>query len=200
MARVRLIFKSVCRISDSDDRGLLLLVDSVMNKQLAVPCGHYVLQEFIRRIEGGEQTTKMLPEAMLSVLKQQGDMNFEVLIDGLLPSGDYSALLIHSHTLTSHPIDLSEAVLLSFASRGEIPIYIEDKFFNRQSTPYDTETHSVSIPLDVMDSKVIEESLQKAIKEENYELASILRDELNRRQRESENQSSQQNKKDKDAQ
>lgn len=183
MARVLLKFKSICRISGKDDRGLLILVDSASERQLAVPCDHHTIEEFLRRLDQKTNTSQLLPEAIWAVLRQQVDMGLEILIDGLQPTGDYSALLIHEHTLASHPIDIREGILLSLASKGEVPIFVEENFYRRQSTLFNANQVSISVPLDVMSPKTLQEALQRALDDENYELASILRDELKRRQK-----------------
>lgn len=124
-----------------------------------------------------------MPEALWRLMKQQGDCMLEILIDGLLPSGNYNALLIQSHTLSSQPIDITDAVLLSYASDGEIPIYIEENFYRHQSTEYVPGQNSVQVPLDVMNLDTLQRSLDKAVKDENYELAALLQKEMTSRKK-----------------
>jgi hypothetical protein len=189
MSRIRLKFKDICHIMGSGGtRGLILLVDTADTRQLAVPCDERIINEFLRRTGNPKSRSRMMPEALWRLMKQQGDASLEILIDGLLPTGNYNALLIQSHTLTSQPIDITDAVLLSFASDGEIPIYIEENFYRRQSTQYSTEQNSIQVPLDVMNIDTIKMSLDKAIKDENYELAALLKKELSTRQQKDEEQ------------
>jgi hypothetical protein len=79
---------------------------------------------------------------------------------------------------------LSDAVLLSIVS--SFPVYIENTLFLQQSIPFDAEQRNVAIPINTMDLERLNIILQNAIDEENYELASKVRDEIKRRTPEAE--------------
>jgi bifunctional DNase/RNase len=77
-------------------------------------------------------------------------------------------------------IRMSDAVLLSLISK--IPLYIEENLMNRQCFPYNEKTqYQLSIPINTMNLDHLKRELEKAVDEENYELASHLRDEIKRR-------------------
>ena len=73
----------------------------------------------------------------------------------------------------------SDAVLLSLIS--DIPIYIETSLMARQGTPFNKNATGASLPINILDNKMIEDALAKAIKDENYELASRISEEIKRR-------------------
>ena len=50
-----------------------------------------------------------------------------------------------------------------------------------QSSPFDAEATGVSVPINTIDVKRLKQILGNAVEEENYELASQIRDELKRR-------------------
>ena len=52
---------------------------------------------------------------------------------------------------------------------------------SRQSTPFDETATGIAIPINTMDVPRLKMALQQAIDNENYELASQLRDEIQRR-------------------
>ena len=52
---------------------------------------------------------------------------------------------------------------------------------NRQSLPYNQASPSMALPVNVLTIEMLEEALNKAIKDENYELASTLKMEIERR-------------------
>ena len=58
----------------------------------------------------------------------------------------------------------------------------------RQSMRYFPNTNGISLPINTMTNEMISEALQKAIEEENYEIASHLRDEQRRRNNHSQDQ------------
>ena len=51
----------------------------------------------------------------------------------------------------------------------------------RQSVPYQRSSNGVAMPLNAISNKMLQEALDKAVEDENYELASHLRDEMRRR-------------------
>ena len=53
----------------------------------------------------------------------------------------------------------------------------------RQSTVYDNGASGVSLPVNTISDEMLQSALDKAIKNENYEMASDLRDEMNRRKK-----------------
>ena len=74
---------------------------------------------------------------------------------------------------------MSDAVLLNIIS--ECPLYIEEQLMRQQSVPFDENARGVAIPINTMDVRRLNMALQRAIDNENYELASQLRDEIKRR-------------------
>ena len=73
----------------------------------------------------------------------------------------------------------ADAVLFSLAA--DAPIYIEPELMQRQSVRFAEGTRGISIPVNSLSTDMLEQALQKAIAEENYELASQLRDEKRKR-------------------
>ncbi len=180
MARVRLIFKSVSEIVGSSNIGLLILTDSAEQRQIAIPCDKHILDDFTLRLSGSPVREALLPEVLWNVLRWQTDLSLEIVIDGLTDSR-YHAQLINAETLEPMVIRAADAILLSYVSNHQIPIFIDDALYMRQSTVYDGESPGISLPVNTIDEGMLRAALAKAIKDENYELASHLRDELNRR-------------------
>ena len=58
--------------------------------------------------------------------------------------------------------------LLSFISN--IPLFIEEKLMKRQSVPYQRSSNGVAMPLNAISNKMLQEALDKAVEDENYEL------------------------------
>ena len=64
---------------------------------------------------------------------------------------------------------------------GDIPLYIESGLMRRQSVAYRENSRGVSLPVNTISDEMLQAALDKAIADENYELASHLRDEKKRR-------------------
>lgn len=60
-------------------------------------------------------------------------------------------------------------------------IYADHGLMTKQSAEYNPNFTQMAVPVNVITDKMLEESLRKAIENENYELASSLRDELKKR-------------------
>ena len=106
-------------------------------------------------------------------------MRFQVIINDLI-DGQYKTLLYMPDILQAIPIRASDAILL--ASTAKLPIFIEENLFVRQSVPHQDDAVGVSIPVNVLSAEMLQKALEKAIADEDYEKASQLRDELNKRE------------------
>lgn len=178
MTKIPLRFKSISQIVGSEKLGLLILVDTNEQWQLAIPCDEAMLQQFELRVSRVPVKNLMLPEVLWQVISSQTDLRFEILITDLIEE-QYRAILYNTETLEPVAIRASDAVLLSFI--GDVPIFIEEKLMQRQSVPYQRSSSGVAMPLNAISNKMLKEALDNAVANENYELASHLRDEMRRR-------------------
>ena len=184
MALVRLVYKSVNEIIGNDDVGILLLVNEDGTRQLSMVCDKHMVYQFRLRLSKAEIVDKLLPEVLWQVIVRSLDMQFQVVINDLV-DGQYKTLLYMPDILQAIPIRASDAILL--AHFADIPIFIEEILLLRQSVPYKEESVAVSVPVNVITTDMLKKALDKAISEENYEQASQLRDELQRRSKDESN-------------
>ena len=63
---------------------------------------------------------------------------------------------------------------------------MEENLFKRQSVVCGSTKNKLAVPINTLTLKMLKKALDKAIEEENYELASLLRDELKHRKTETE--------------
>lgn len=180
MEKIRLKFKRVSEIVGSEEIGLLILTDEDEQRQLAIPCDKAMLREFGLRLGHAQVVGRLLPEVLWHVIAMQTDLQFEVLITGII-EGQYRALLMNTETLDPVAIRISDAVLLAYIAH--LPISIDADLMAKQSVPYDSEARGVAIPVNTISTDMLEDALAKAVEEEKYELASHLRDELRRRKK-----------------
>lgn len=95
--------------------------------------------------------------------------------------GDAQALIdfVQGNELVSIMAPVAEAAVA--AMENGISFWLEKSLF--ESIVQNPATSDrMSLPLNAMNNKLVEEALQSAVAEDNYELASVLRDELQRRQ------------------
>lgn len=178
MDKERLIFKGVSEIVGTDNLGLLILTDEAMQRQITVVCDKAMAVQIELRVKHLPIASIMLPEVLCNVLQAAGTQRFELVIDDIV-DGQYRTTLTDLYIMESHLIRTSDAVLLSLV--GNVPLYIDSKLMKRQSVPYDKFARGVSLPVNTISDEMLQAALDKAIADENYELASHLRDEKKRR-------------------
>lgn len=180
MARIKLFLQQATEVMGEEKEGLLILTDSFQERQIAVPCSSKMFDEFKSRMNNPKHQTE-LSDILFNVIKWQTELSLELVIINV-DNGHYSAILSNTDSLEQVPIDGEQAVLLNYISKDKIPLFIEEKLFLKQSSVYDMKAKGVSLPVNTLSSSMLRKAMEKAIEAENYELASQLRDELNRRQ------------------
>lgn len=94
--------------------------------------------------------------------------------------GETQALIDFALTneVVSMAVPMAEAVVAALEMR--IPLWMERTQFEKQ-TIRQPSNDSMALPLAAMTEQLLEEALQAAVEEENFELAGILHDELKKR-------------------
>lgn len=90
-------------------------------------------------------------------------------------------MLCNSADGSEMPIRPDEAVLLSRIAKIDICASLET--FQKYSMPFDRNVATVALPILALPDSLLEKALEKAVNEENYESASFIRDEINRRKK-----------------
>ena len=173
MKRTRLRFENMQQVVGGDGIAIVLLTDEERRRALTVICDEPMMQQLLLRMRNPRLCSSMLPEVLLSLLPS----TYELMVFGLY-EGQYQVALMGSDGESTR-LRMSDAVLLTLMS--DIPLYIEEGLMACQSVPFHENSTGIAIPINTLDVKRLKVVLQKAVDEENYELASRLRDEINRR-------------------
>lgn len=176
MSKVRLKFHSVGEIVGSDDLAIITLTDEPKERMITIVCDRAMAVQMELRSKQIPITRIMLPEVLAGIIKDQAGIMMDILIMDII-EGQYRTLLYNRVTLETVPIRASDAVLLSMAAR--IPIYMESSLMARQSVRFSENSNAISMPVNTLSTEMLDKALQKAVEDENYELASHLRDEKN---------------------
>lgn len=176
MKRTLLRFENVQQVVGGDGMAVIILTDGERKRALSVVCDEPMSQQLQMRMANPKACRTMLPETLVSLLPE----SYEMLICGLF-EGQYQVMLMNSIG-DSVRLRMSDAVLLSLIS--DIPLYIEDNLMERQCFPFDERAQKIAIPINTMDLSRLQSALADAVENENYELASQLRDEINKRHHE----------------
>ncbi len=181
MTKERIFFRGVSEIVGSENLGLLILTDESQMRQVSIVCDRAMALLVELRAKRVAITATMLPEVLYRLLRNNTELSLEMVITGIT-DGQYTTFLYDTDAASEISfIRASDAVLLSMIS--DIPLYMETSLFMRQSVPYSVSSKGVSLPVNSLSDEMLQSALDKAINEENYELASYLRDEKIRRTR-----------------
>lgn len=178
MNNIKLVFKGITEIVGIDDLSMILLTDEEERRQLAIVCDRNMQYQFMLRLHPVPVTPRLLPEALLRIAPDINKDNYELRILSV-DDGQYNAALTNRETLTMIPIRASDGILLSLIT--DMDIIISSGLFARQSSTYHPNSTGMQLPLNALSKTMLQKALEKAIADENYELASYLRDELKQR-------------------
>lgn len=181
MSRIRLFLQQATEVVGGDKEGLLILTDSYQERQLVVPCEGRLLEEFKSRLDKHHKHSGLI-DVLLNVIGNQTTLSLSLLITKV-DKGTYSAVLNNDDTQEQISIGGVEAVLLNKISNDKIPLYIGETLFLRQSSKFNMQAEGVALPVNALPVSMLEKTLSKAVAAENYELASQLRDEINKRKK-----------------
>jgi hypothetical protein len=95
-------------------------------------------------------------------------------------SGEYLVGVENKSTSTFKPIRMSDAVLLHYIAK--VPLYIMSSLMDTQSTAYVPNPVGLSVPINTLETKRLQQELERAVDEEDYMKASLLHEELQKRQ------------------
>lgn len=175
MSQVRLRYKCVTEIVGSRGLGILVLVNEDETLQMSIPCDAHTTYYFGLRKFSASDCTRLLPEILVRLLKSETDMHFEIRIEDIR-DGEYLSSIYNTKTQEIIPMQIVDAVLLSLVSG--IPLSVEEELMQRQSAEYHKDSHGLKLPINALSLEMLEEAMRRAVSEENYELASMLKDEI----------------------
>lgn len=177
--RTLLFFQHATEIVGGDGEGLIVLTDSNKLRQIVIPVDRNVVEWFKQSRQDTKGRERRLPDILVKVLDAE-QIVLEVDIDNIV-NGTYQALLTNSQTLDQYPIDVEDAIMLNKISNGNIPLYIDDGLFMRQSSAYDEKMKGVSMPINILSDSMLKRALKDSVEKENYEQAAEIQNEMKKR-------------------
>lgn len=183
MNKVRLYYFSSNTVAESDDIGIIVLLDKISNRELSIVCDRRMCDTIGMYANKPEMMTTSLTYVLCDLLVKETDFEFEINITDV-KEGIYVAYLMNVTTGTRYRMKASESVLLSTISGT--PIYIDAMLMQRQSVRHRDQTGTMSLPVNVVSMEMLQKALDQAVSSEQYELASKLRDEILNRNKQKE--------------
>ncbi len=189
MSKIQLHFKSITQIVGSDRLGLIILVDDEKQRQISIVCDKDIQSQFVMRMNDAPIASRLCLEVLLSIIGVETVNCMEIYIAGIV-HGQYITVITNNRTFTEIPIRASDAILIAYIAH--LPIYIDEDLMVAQSVPFKMGSCGLSVPINAINDEMLKSAMAKAVDEENYELASRLRDEIKRRNKHTEDQMRQQ--------
>lgn len=195
MARIPLKIQGITDITAMKDNSLIVMTDVNGQRQLSIVCDRYMRHEFASRYRMKMQTENAdkatadnsaknnlktaLPETLGTLIKDIAGLQLEVVIVNVF-DGQYVAVIEDKTSGLSLPIDVTAGALMCYAN--DMPLCIEESLWAKQSVPYlGRKAQGVALPLNTLTLDMLKQALDKCIKEERYELAKQLKEEIDRR-------------------
>lgn len=178
MDKIKLKLTAISEILGVEDVVLLNLVDEGMERQLFVTCEREMSRELQMYMMDKNETKSLLPTVMFGIMQSQSYQQLMVVIKDVR-DGEYDVEVVDTLQDKHYPIRCSDGILFSLVCNA--PLYASRHLMLTQSVPFKMGATKVGLPLTVLSDDMLKMSLEKAIETENYEMASNLRDELNKR-------------------
>ena len=166
----QLFFRGITEIVGSEEMGLIVLTDEYMTRQLVIVCDKQTVYQFgLRMSRSGGDTKDLLPEVLAGIIKRDIDLDYHIDIEDI-DNGKYKTVIHEVVFDHKDAIRASDAILLSYICK--LKIFIDENLYLHQSVPYNAQAKGMSIPINAISDDMLQKALDRAIKDENYELAS----------------------------
>ena len=182
MDLIPLKLKSISKIVGNDDLALLELVTNDELKQLSVVCESTMIRQFAMRLSNVPERHRLLPEVLWAAFGEGKHEDMRIIFANY-HDGEYMVFLFDDTEGLQWPLRASDAVLLSLVAK--IPVFVRQKVIDRCGSPVDSTGKGVVLPIQLLPSNMLHKELDKAVADENYEKASLIRDELKKREQQS---------------
>ena len=175
---IKLFFKGVSQVVGSSEVSLLVLVNEEENRQLAILSDKLIWQQLQMRVQNKHINWDIRMPEVFAQLLSQSEAKFELNILGFT-EGIYHASIVNVESGEAVPVKCSDGIFIAMVSH--MPIYVDKDLLKRQGSSFSATSQKIALPINAIPDTLIQKSLDEAIRDENYELASNLRDELRKR-------------------
>ena len=178
MKNVRLYVKGVALLRKHDSMGLVILTDRQEKRQISIPCSREVLFQIDNLVHSGKTNAEDVICVLWTIISEHVHASFEVHITGVR-NGSYILSLFNSNSSKVYTMAASDALKLVLMAK--LPIFICADLYEKQSVKFCVDKENMTIPVNVLTDELLENALENAIEKEDYELASVIKREIENR-------------------
>lgn len=181
MEKVLLKVEDITQGTSGKNPFFLMLREAGGMRKLSVMTGPFEAQAILVLMRGVQVPRPLMADVFFHSMQAFGILLREVYIYKVVDGVYYSVLeLVENGVVNRVDVRTSDGVAL--ALRFGAPIYTSETLLAREHILEDGHG-AISIPVSSVGIDVLHEALARAIRDENYELAAQLRDEIARREK-----------------
>ena len=164
----------------SDDRAyVMILKERDGNRKIMVAIGVNEAQAIAFALKG-IATKRPITHDLFRSLANAFGATMKCATIGKISDGTFYSQLLYQQGDAICQIDSRTSDAVAIALRAGAPIYIDEELLNRVGV-HDVFDGAISVPISVADTDTLRTVLDKAVKEENYELAMKIKEEIDSR-------------------
>lgn len=164
----------------SDDRAyVMMLKERDGDRKILVAIGYIEAQAIAFALKG-IKTKRPITHDLFMYVANAFDIILQCATIDKIVDGTFYSRLIFRQGGELREIDARTSDAVAIAQRLDAPIFIDEELLNRISIQGEW-GGAVSIPITVADTETLRNILDKAVKDENYELAMKIKEEIDSR-------------------
>ena len=177
--RIKLKVFGLTRGTMHENMYILVLQEALGDRKIPIMIGSTEAQAIALKTRHVPMERPMLQD-LFKKLTDSYDIELRDVYIYKVEDGVYYSYLEFVKDGVETAIDARSSDAVALALTYDCPIYTSDTLIGSQYMR-ENRRGSMSIPINTLDIQALQEALDRAVKEENYEMASMLRDEINRR-------------------
>lgn len=181
MSKVRVRVFGITEAKAEYSLYLMMLVEVMGTRKVPIIIGKFEAQSILVTMQQFNLQRPLPADVIVSIAKEAFLELVEVYIYKMEHDVFYAYLIYQKDDETILKIDARASDAIAVALRTGRPIYIEEEIIDRVQKNIAEERHS-TINIENMSTEELDHLLEKAVDEEDYELAAKVRDELRKRQ------------------
>ena len=178
-AMVELVVADIMSKASDNRAHVLILQERDGLRKIIVALGLLEAQAVVFAMHNVQPPRPLTHDLFVSFASTFGISMQQVLIHNI-EDGTFCSRIFFEQGGECREVDSRTSDAIALALRSGAPIYIHDDLLNRMCIR-DESNGAISVPITAADEKTLRAAMERAVKEENYELAMKLKEELDSR-------------------